>query len=156
VQDQLLLLRKSLQLKLSHLARCSEFEHIKSALLKVEQAIMAAILQLIGREEHNVDVELIRLPLRLGGVGIQCLTEDEGLVCRAGFIAAAALTQQALATAPESLQPFKGKSGDLFLQLAATGEYGMHMRTNAKAQSGGGLRSRLSAQPATLHVPKAR
>jgi hypothetical protein len=100
VQYQLLPLRKSLQLKLSHLMRCSEFEHMMSALLKVKQAIMAAILQLIRREEHNVDVEQIRLLLRLRGVGIQCLKEDKGLVCRAGFNAAAALTQQALATPP--------------------------------------------------------
>jgi hypothetical protein len=51
MQDPLLLLRKSLQLKLSHVARCSEFQDRRSALLKVGRAIMAAILRVIGRHE---------------------------------------------------------------------------------------------------------
>lgn len=40
-------------------------------------------------------------------------TANDGLVCHAGYLAAAALTQQALTAAPESLQPFTGKSGDM-------------------------------------------
>jgi hypothetical protein len=122
VQDKLVLLCKSLQVKVSHLARCAEYKHIKQAMHMVEQAVMHAILQIIGRDESMLDSEQIMLPFRKGGLGLQCLTAKDDLVCKAGFIAAAALRQEAMAfligmrvwyVAPESLQPFKGESGVL-------------------------------------------
>lgn len=116
-QDKLLLLRKSLQVKVSHLARCAEYEHIKQAMHMVEQAVMQATLQIVGRDESMLDSEQLMLPLRKGGLGLQCLTANDGLVCKAGFIAAAALTQEAMAAAPESLQPFKGESGVLLQRV---------------------------------------
>lgn len=109
-QDKLLLLRKSLQVKCSHLARCCDFHLIQPALHKTEQAIQTALLHIIGREEHTVDVEQLRQPTRKGGLGLQCLTAADGLVCKAGYMAAAALTQTALATGNEDFQPFKGES----------------------------------------------
>jgi len=117
VQDQLLLLRKSLQVRVSHLARCSEYEHIKEALLKAEQAILQAVLQIFGRQECMLDVDQLLLPLRKGGLGLHCLTANDGLLCKAGYLAAAALTQQALAEGPDSLQPFTGESGDKLKQV---------------------------------------
>lgn len=111
VQDKLLLLRKSLQVKCSHLARCCEFDHIQDALHQSEQAVLQAVLDIIERDESMVDVEQLRLPTRKGGVGLQCLTSNRGLVCKTGYIAAAALTQKALSQASESLQPLKGVSG---------------------------------------------
>jgi hypothetical protein len=116
-QDQLLLLRKSLQVKISHLARCAEFEDVQEALLMVEQAIAQAMLQIIGRDASMLDMEQLLLPLRKGGLGIQCLTAAAGVVCKAGFVAAAVLTQQALSEAPESLQPFKGAAGQNLRQI---------------------------------------
>jgi hypothetical protein len=116
-QDKLLLLRKSLQVKVSHLARCAEYTHIRQALLMVEQAVMQSILQIVGRDESMLDTEQLQLPLRKGGLGLQCLTASDGLACKAGFIAAAALTQEAMATAPECLQPFRGESGVLLQQV---------------------------------------
>jgi hypothetical protein len=76
----------------------------------VEQAVMQTILQIIGREESMPDTDQLWLPLRKGGVGLQCLTTNDGLACKAGFIAAAALTQEAMAAAPACLQPFQGES----------------------------------------------
>lgn len=110
-QDKLLLLRKSLQLKVSHFARCADYEHIQEALHMSEQAVTSAVLDIIDREEAMVDIEQLQLPLKKGGVGVQCLTASNGLVCKAGFIAAAALTQEALSTGSESFQPFKGEYG---------------------------------------------
>lgn len=75
-QDQLLLLRKSLQVTVSHLARCAsarerEREGIREALLMLEQAFMLAILQLIGRDEKTLDYDYeLMLPLRKGGLGL--------------------------------------------------------------------------------------
>ena len=111
VQDRLLLLRKSLQVKCSHLARCCEFKHIQEALHQSEKAVLDAVLNIIDREETMVDIGQLRLPTRKGGIGLQCLTSSSGLVCKTGYIAAAALTQKALSQASESLQPFKGVSG---------------------------------------------
>ena len=117
VQDQLLVMRKSLQTKVAHFARCGQFDSIQEALLKSEQAISEAILQIIGREEGMVDMEQLQLPTRKGGLGIQCLTAHNGIVCTAGFLAAASLAQQALVNACDSFQPFKGESGKELEQL---------------------------------------
>ena len=117
VQDQLLLLRKSLQVKVCHLARCADFEHIEEALLKSEQAIRQAVLQIIDWQECMLDVDQLLLPLRKGGLGLQCLTAYDGLACKAGYLAAAALTQQALSEGPDSLQPFTGESGGMLEQV---------------------------------------
>jgi hypothetical protein len=84
-QDKLLLLRKSLQVKLSHLARCAEYTHIRQALLMVEQAVLQSILQIVGREEIMLDTEQLQLPLRKGGLGLQCLTANDGLVAKPVF-----------------------------------------------------------------------
>ena len=116
-QDKLLLLRKSLQVKLAHLARCAEFVDIQEALLKVEQAILKAVLQIIGRDKRMLDIEQLYLPMRKGGLGLLCLTAHNGLVCKAGFVAAAALAQDILSEGCESLQPFKGQSGDVLQEL---------------------------------------
>jgi hypothetical protein len=50
VQDKLLLLRESLQVKLAHFARCVSYELAASALQQTEAAVLAAFLALIGRK----------------------------------------------------------------------------------------------------------
>lgn len=110
LQDKLLLMRKSLQAKVAHFARCGQFDDIRVALVTSEQAITGAMMQIIGREESLVDMEQLRLPTNKGGLGIQCLTEYSGIVCKAGFLAAAALAQQALEKGCDAFQPFKGES----------------------------------------------
>ena len=115
-QEQLLLLRKSLQVKFSHLARCAEYEDIKDALLMVQQAVRQAILQRLGRDENMLDIYQLTLPLRKGGLGLQCLTSQDGLECNVSL--QQRRTQEALATAPESMQPFKGESGKLLAHVS--------------------------------------
>jgi hypothetical protein len=108
-QDKLLLLRKALQVKMAHLARSTMYEHIAGAFQKSEHAITQAVLQIIGRDESDLDMEQLKLPLRKGGLGIQCLAASNGIVCKAGFLSAAALAQQALVQGSKSLQPFEGE-----------------------------------------------
>ena len=110
-QDKLLVLRKSVQVKVSHFARCARFDCIKGALGKSEAAIMTATLKLVDRDEAMVDNEQLQLPSRKGGLGLQCLTASDGLTCHAGFLAAAALAQTAMEAGADSFQPFTGQSG---------------------------------------------
>jgi hypothetical protein len=70
VQDKLLLLRKSLQVKLAHLARCVEFDLLQPALLRVEAAVQSALLRLIGRTAADMDIDQLFLPRSVGGVGL--------------------------------------------------------------------------------------
>ena len=107
-QDKLLLLRKSFQVKLAHLARCVEYDQLQAALSKAEAAVQGAFLGLIGRAAEDVDIDQLYLPRGLGGVGLQRLTAFDGVTCRAGFIAAAAQTQAALQGGSDSMSPFTG------------------------------------------------
>jgi hypothetical protein len=84
VQDQLLLMRKSLQAKVAHYARCGQFQNIQEAWITSEHAISQAILQIIGRKESMVDMEQMWLPIKKGGLGIQYLTALDGIVCKTG------------------------------------------------------------------------
>jgi hypothetical protein len=58
-----------------------------------------------------VDMEQLWLPTKKGGVGIPHLTALDASVCTAGFLAAAALAQQALVKAPVASNPSKGSLG---------------------------------------------
>jgi hypothetical protein len=106
VQDKLLLLRKSLQVKLAHFARCAPYELAASALQQTEAAVLAAFLALIGRKEDDLDIEQLYLPLRKGGVGLLELTAHQGVVSKAGYLAAAALAQSAMEGGAPAFQPF--------------------------------------------------
>ena len=105
VQDKLLLLRKSLQVKMAHFARCVPYELAESSFQKTESAVLAAFLALVGRKEDDLDVEQLYLPLRKGGVGLLELTAHQGVVSKAGYLAAAALAQSALDGGASAFQP---------------------------------------------------
>jgi hypothetical protein len=113
-----------MQAKVAYYARCGQCQNMQEALLTSEDAIFKAILQIIGREESMVDMEQLWLPTKRGGLGIQPLTAIDGIVCKAGYLAAATLAQKALAKAPESFQHFKGESRkqleELWQQLNST------------------------------------
>ena len=96
VQGGLLLLRKSLQLKAAHFMRCVESELLQELLAKLEQSVRDILLSLIDRPQSQVDVDQLYLPFRFGGIGLQRWTPDSVGVCEAGYLAAAALRQQAL------------------------------------------------------------
>jgi hypothetical protein len=80
VQDKLLVLRKSLQVKVAHLARCVPYGLAEPAFQKSEAAVLTAFLSLIGRQEADLDVQQLYLPLCEGGVGLLCLTDSQGVV----------------------------------------------------------------------------
>jgi hypothetical protein len=72
-----------------------------------------------------VGMEQLWLPTKKGGQGIQHLTALDGVVCKAGLLAAAALAQlEKLEKAPENIQLFKGETGkqleELWGQLNST------------------------------------
>jgi hypothetical protein len=107
-QDKLLLLRKAVQVRMCQFARCVAYEQLQPSLLKTEATVQAAFLQLIGRDSTDVDTEQLHLPTRYGGIGLQHMTVADGITCRAGFLAAASLTQQALYNGAGNLCPFTG------------------------------------------------
>ena len=61
-QEKLLLLRKSFQVKLAHLARSVEYDQLQPALSKAEAAVQQAFLGLIGRAAEDVDTDQLNLP----------------------------------------------------------------------------------------------
>ena len=113
LQDKQLILRFSLQEKLSHLARCAEFQHISESLTRTERKILDSVYTLIGAEPDPLSTAQLRLPLRLGGIGLRHLTDHDGLACKAGYLAAAALTEKAMEEAPNHFNPFCGESAVL-------------------------------------------
>lgn len=108
VQGRLLLLRKSLQLKAVHFLRCVDSDLLQEPLSKLEQSVCDMFLSLIERDLNDVDADQLYLPLRFGGVGLQRWTPESGVVCKAGYLAAAALTQTALADGYVAFQPLSG------------------------------------------------
>jgi hypothetical protein len=91
-QDRLLLLRKSLQTQAHHLARCLGRPSL-AALERMQDNITAVIYRLLqrDRDQHPESTEQMQLPLRLGSLGIHCLTDRDGLPCGAAFLSQAAL-----------------------------------------------------------------
>jgi hypothetical protein len=63
VLDKLLILRKSLQLKLAHYAHCVSYAHARESLLKCETVISQAFFSLIGRQLSDLDEAQLYLPL---------------------------------------------------------------------------------------------
>ena len=65
----------------------------------------------IHTHTHTHTPPASHLPLRHGGVGLRCLSDHDGLACKAGYLAAAALTEQAMVGAADQFKPFSGPSG---------------------------------------------
>ena len=86
-------------------ARSAPYELVAPALQRSEEAARNAVLFLIGRQEADLHVEQLHLPNCMGGLGLQRLTGFEGAVCKAGYIAAASLTQKALEGGHQSFMP---------------------------------------------------
>ena len=95
-QDKLLLLRKSLQLKILHLSRVARKSDVVGAISKVEQEILAGILHIMKCSDAQVDTAQISLPVRLGGLGVHLMSYEDGAACGAAYLAAAALTHGAV------------------------------------------------------------
>ena len=80
----------------------------------MEQAILKPVLQLIGRQKSMLDIQQLYLPMRKGGLGLLCLTAHNGLACKAGFIAAAAILSEGCKSLQQSL---KGPAGDVLQEF---------------------------------------
>ena len=115
-QDKQLLLRRSLQLRILHLARVARKSEVLGAIRKVETAVLAGVLHIMKCLDVQVDTAQMSLPVRLGGLGIHLLSDCDGAACDAAFLAAAAFTSLAVSAGSEHFDPFKGASG---VQLAA-------------------------------------
>ena len=88
-QDKLLILRKSLQLKILHLSRVTRKSDVVGANSKVEQEILAGILHIMKCSDAQVDTAQISLPVRLVGLGVHLMPDCDGVACHAAFLAAA-------------------------------------------------------------------
>jgi hypothetical protein len=107
-QDQLLLLRRSLQKKLAHLPRCVEYPAIEGPVTQLEDRVEDAVLSLMGCRKDTVSDECrqqLALPLRHGGFGLERFQDNE-LKALAAFVAGAAVAQVALKGAPPHMLPF--------------------------------------------------
>ena len=113
-QDATAILRTSLQLRLSHLTRCVEWNNLETALRGTEDKVEEAMLEILRL--HDIDAsakEQLSLPLRFGGMALQKTVKP---AANAAFIAAAAVTEIALEDAAPELLPFANASGDRLRQ----------------------------------------
>jgi hypothetical protein len=112
-QDQLLLLRRSIQKKLAHLPRCVEYPAIEGPLTQLEDSVEDAVLSLVGCYKETVSEECrqqLALPLRCGGFGLERFQGND-FKALAAYISGAAVAQAALKGAPLHMLPFVGESG---------------------------------------------
>jgi hypothetical protein len=116
-QDKLLLLRRSLQLKILHLSRVAHKSDVQDAIRKVEGSIVDGILHIMKCSDAHVNVAQITLPRRLGGLGVHLMTDSDGAACDAAFLSAAALTRAAVRGGSELFDPFKGVCGAALAEM---------------------------------------
>jgi hypothetical protein len=62
-------------------------------------------LSFVDGQEAELHMERLYLPLCKSGIGLLCLTDGDGVISKAGFLAAAALTQSALEEGASAFQP---------------------------------------------------
>ena len=116
VQTKLLLVRRSLQYKLSHLERTVRKEECAGAVARMEAHARSVVLELLQLEDAQLsnyaEAQLVA-PLRHGGLGLESTSDAE---FDAAFCASAGLAQQALQGAHDSMQPLRGAYGALVQQ----------------------------------------
>ena len=110
-QAKLLLLRKSVQLKILHSSRVTCKSDAVGGISEVEQEILAGILHIMKCSDAQVDTAQISLPIWLGGLGVHLMSACNDAACDAAFLAAAALTHRDVIGGSEHFDPFKGDSG---------------------------------------------
>ena len=77
----------------------------------MEAEILAGFLQIMKCSDAQVDTAQMSLPVRLDGLGIHLMYDQDGATCDAAFLAAAALTHRAVSAGSEHFDPFKSASG---------------------------------------------
>ena len=105
-QDQFILLKNSMQMRLAHLPRIAPWSLVGDAIQLVENKTSQAAFQIMQRpEQAELRTGQLTLPLRLGGMGLRMTSELEG---QASFLAAAAITETAMREGPQQFRPFAG------------------------------------------------
>ena len=110
-QQQLLLLRKSVQQKLRHLPRTVAWQHVAVATKSVEDKVQDAVLGIMGVAADQVSEAAqlqMSLPMRHGGLDLPKQTPAKAL---AAYLACAAQSDAALQDAPQLLRIFEGVRG---------------------------------------------
>jgi Reverse transcriptase (RNA-dependent DNA polymerase) len=123
-QDQFILLKSSLQMKLAHLPRIAPWNLIGDAIQTLELKTCQAAFQIMECPERaDLRTGQMTLPLRLGGMGLRMTSESEA---DAAYLAAAAIAQTTMREGPEQFQPFAGPNAprlkQLWQELHAKGE----------------------------------
>lgn len=123
-QDQFILLKSSLQMKLAHLPRIAPWSLVGDAIQLVESKVSEAAFQIMKcPDQADLRTGQLTLPLRLGGMGLRMTSESEA---HASYLAAAAITQTEMREGPQQFQPFAGPKAphltQLWQELHAKGE----------------------------------
>jgi hypothetical protein len=105
LQDQALIQRSSLQVRMAHFAHAIPWNVLSAPLARVEAQLRAAVFTLIQRpcEAAGPIAAQIALPLQLGGLGFRHLTAIEA---HAALLSALALTHTTMRHGPEAFRPF--------------------------------------------------
>jgi len=108
LQGKLLLLRKSLQLKVAHLPRTVHWHQCEAAVQRLQSKVCEAVQRLLHISDEQL-TERVRAqifsPLRLGGLGFHDTCVEVGI---AAYVSAAAKAQGSLRDAAACYQPFTG------------------------------------------------
>jgi hypothetical protein len=108
-QDQLLLLRGSIQQRMAHLPRVCKWDSIGLAVTLVEvRAVDSAYFIMVSNNVSEAAQRQMLLPTRHGGLG---LCNTSAVESRAAYMAAATMGQSVMATGPAEFRPFEGLSG---------------------------------------------
>jgi hypothetical protein len=121
-QDRWILLQGSLQQTVAHLPRGCQWTHVAAAVQRAESKAVDSVGAILGlpRVEGPLTAQ-ITLRLRHGGLGLSHTCPAEGSTA---YLAAAAITHQAMHHRPEAFRPFDGPSGEqLWCHVTMTYSY---------------------------------
>jgi hypothetical protein len=110
-QDQWQLLHGSLQRRVAHLPRGSQWEQIGPAVHQAERKAVACALAIAGHTtEEGPLTDQVTLPLWHGGLG---LSRTSPVLGRAAYLAASVAAHIVMCGGPEAFRPFDGPSGEV-------------------------------------------
>ncbi len=112
-QDQFIILRSSLQMRVAHLPRVMPWDLAEAAVRRVEDKTASAAFRIAQRPEQQ-DRRQLTLPLRFGGMGILATSSS---VANAAYLSAAAMTETAMRAGAPQFRPFAGPSAEGLTQM---------------------------------------
>jgi hypothetical protein len=109
-QDHWILLQASLQRRVAHFPQGCQWTHVAAAVQRAESKAVDGVFAILGPPSVEGPLTAqITLPLRHGGLGLSHTCPAEG---SAAYLAAAAITHQAMRHGPEAFRQFDGPSGE--------------------------------------------